>query len=96
MIASAGPVLEPVGVESQQMQQSCVVVGVTDGIHDRFVAEVVRGSMDITLFEAATCDPHAKALRIVITPESRLIRKVALNHRSPSHFAAPVNDRRVE
>ena len=84
-----------VGVEAEQVQQRRVVVEVMNHIFDRLVPQFVRRTVNVAAFEAAAGDPHAEAVCIVIAPDSRWAR-VVLDDRQPTHFAAPVNDGRIE
>ncbi len=57
--------------------------------------QFVGRAVNVAAFEAAAGDPHAEAVGVVIAADSSGTR-VVLNDRQPTHFAAPVNDRRIE
>ena len=79
-------------VEAEEVQQGGVVVGVSDDVLDRLVAELVGLAVDVAGLEAAAGEPHAEAVGVVIAADVLLV----LDHRQAAHLAAPVDDGRVE
>ena len=74
-------------IETEQMQQGCMIIEMCDGILDRAESQFIGLAVDVPCFDAATGEPHAEAIRIVIASD-RLLR---LDDWQATHFAAPVD-----
>src|SRR6185503_17196630 len=82
-------------VEPEQMQQCCVIIIRTHRIHDRLVSELVGFAVGHAALEAATGDPGAEALSVMVAA-SLLGFAMILSDRQSANLAAPMNNRRVQ
>ena len=84
-------VRELVGMNSEQVQQSRVIVVVVHDVGDGVVAEFVGGSVCAAAFETAAGQPHRESVRVVVSADFARTG-VVLDDRQASHLASPMDD----
>src|SRR5262249_31087035 len=82
-IAPAGPISQPLVIESERMQHGRVEIVDVHAICDAVVGDVVRGAVDETGFDAAAGPPDRIAVRVVVASVA------ALADRRAPEFAGP-------
>src|SRR5439155_5447090 len=82
-------------VESKQVKDGSVPVRDADFVLDRFVPELVGGTVDDTFFYTSACHPESKRLGVVVATR-RLRSFNHLRDRHASELATPDYQRAVE
>ena len=79
-----------VRINSEQVQQGSMVIIVIHDILYRLMPKFIRITVGTTLLESAAGNPHAKSIRVVITPDLTG-SGIVLNNWQATHLTAPVN-----